>query len=40
LAAFRNIGQPAYLKWLEERDIEQRWIDMALKDAGMSGLLD
>lgn len=40
LAAFRNIGQPAYLKWLKERDIEQRWIDMALKDAGMSGLLD
>ena len=40
LAAFREIGQPAYLEWLGERDIEQRWIDMALEDAGMSELLD
>ncbi|KPQ24395.1 MAG: hypothetical protein HLUCCA13_09070 [Halomonas sp. HL-48] len=40
LTAFRDIGQPAYLEWLEERDIEQRWIDMALEDAGMSDLLD
>ncbi|MCO7247275.1 TRAP transporter substrate-binding protein DctP [Halomonas sp. Mc5H-6] len=40
LTAFREIGQPAYLEWLEERDIEQRWIDMALEDAGMSDLLD
>ncbi|MDX1357058.1 MAG: TRAP transporter substrate-binding protein DctP, partial [Halomonas venusta] len=40
LAAFREIGQPAYLEWLAERDIEQRWIDMALEDAGMSELLD
>lgn len=40
LAAFREIGQPAYLEWLNERDIDQRWIDMALEDAGMSELLD
>lgn len=40
LAAFREIGQPAYLKWLNERDIDQRWIDMALEDAGMTELLD
>lgn len=40
LAAFREIGQPAYLEWLGERDIEQRWIDMALEDAGMGDLLD
>jgi len=40
LTAFRDIGQPAYLEWLKERDIEQRWIDMALEDAGMSDLLN
>ncbi|MFI2819200.1 TRAP transporter substrate-binding protein DctP [Vreelandella piezotolerans] len=40
LTAFRDIGQPAYLEWLKERDIEQRWIDMALEDAGMSELLN
>ena len=39
LTAFRDIGQPAYLEWLGERNIEQRWIDMALDDAGMSDLL-
>ncbi|WP_447956968.1 TRAP transporter substrate-binding protein DctP [Vreelandella sp. EE7] len=37
LEAFRDIGQPAYFEWLEERGIEQRWIDMALEDAGESG---
>lgn len=40
LAAFRDIGQPAYLEWLSDRGIEQRWIDMALEDAGTSDLLD
>lgn len=40
LAAFRDIGQPAYLEWLSDRGIEQRWIDLALEDAGMSDLLD
>ncbi|MDN3523959.1 TRAP transporter substrate-binding protein DctP [Halomonas sabkhae] len=36
LTAFRKKGQPAYLDWLEEQDIEQRYIDMALKDAGLN----
>ncbi|MDK9687860.1 TRAP transporter substrate-binding protein DctP [Halomonas sp. LC1] len=40
LTAFRDIGQPAYLEWLKEREIDQRWIDMALEDAGMSDLLN
>nr|WP_163502108.1 TRAP transporter substrate-binding protein DctP [Halomonas socia] len=40
LAAFRDIGQPAYLEWLSDRGIEQRWIDMALEDVGMSDLVD
>lgn len=35
LAEFQSIGQPAYLKWLKERGIEQRWVDMALEDAGV-----
>ncbi|MBP5979887.1 MAG: TRAP transporter substrate-binding protein DctP [Halomonas sp.] len=38
LEAFRTIGQPAYLNWLAERGVEQRWIDMALKDTGMDEL--
>ncbi|GHB08988.1 TRAP transporter substrate-binding protein [Modicisalibacter luteus] len=38
LQAFREQGQPAYLDWLKEQGIEQRWIDMALKDAGMTEL--
>ncbi|MFG6665697.1 TRAP transporter substrate-binding protein DctP [Halomonas sp. HNIBRBA4712] len=38
LEAFRTIGQPAYLEWLEGRGIDQRWIDMALDDAGESAL--
>lgn len=41
LEAFREAGQPAYLEWLtEEQGIDQRWIDMALEDAGMTHLLD
>lgn len=40
LAAFRDVGQPAYLEWLRERGIEQRWIDLTLEDAGMTELLD
>ncbi|MDI5985692.1 TRAP transporter substrate-binding protein DctP [Halomonas sp. M4R5S39] len=40
LAAFREIGQPAYLEWLAEQGIERRWIEMALQDAGMTGLID
>ncbi|MGC3872283.1 TRAP transporter substrate-binding protein DctP [Halomonas sp. GXIMD04776] len=38
LNAFREQGQPAYLEWLKTQDIEQRWIDMALDDAGMTQL--
>ncbi|MGQ4877835.1 TRAP transporter substrate-binding protein DctP [Billgrantia sp. LNSP4103-1] len=40
IAAFRDVGQPAYLAWLRERGIDQRWIDLALEDAGRSELLD
>ncbi|KAA0010766.1 TRAP transporter substrate-binding protein DctP [Billgrantia pellis] len=40
IAAFRNVGQPAYLEWLRERGIDQRWVDLALEDAGMTELLD
>ena len=38
LNAFREQGQPAYLEWLSEQGIEQKWVDMALEDAGMSDL--
>lgn len=34
LAAFQQKAQPAYLDWLVEQKIDQRWIDLALKDAG------
>lgn len=34
LAAFRELGQPAYLDWLAEQDIAQDYIDKALSDAG------
>ncbi|HSH48051.1 MAG TPA: TRAP transporter substrate-binding protein DctP [Halomonas sp.] len=34
LAAFRDLGQPAYLEWLGEQNIDQDYIDMALDDAG------
>jgi len=41
LEAFRAQGQPAYLEWLvEEQGIDQRWIDMALEDAGMTHLAE
>lgn len=40
LDAFREIGQPAYLEWLNERDIDQSFIDMALEDAGMTHLAE
>ncbi len=35
LQEFREIGQPSYLKWLQEEGIDQAWIDLALKDAGV-----
>lgn len=34
LAAFRELGQPAYLDWLGKQNIAQDYIDMALDDAG------
>lgn len=36
LEQFRRIGQPSYLEWLKEQNIDQKWIDTALKDAGLS----
>jgi TRAP-type C4-dicarboxylate transport system substrate-binding protein len=35
---FRDIGQPAYLAWLKEQDIDASYIDKALQDAGMTML--
>lgn len=32
MAAFRDIGQPSYLKWLEAK-MDKSWIELALKDA-------
>jgi len=40
LEAFRTQGQPAYLEWLKEQGIEQKWIDMALEDAGMTHIAE
>ncbi|MCD6009859.1 TRAP transporter substrate-binding protein [Halomonas sp. IOP_31] len=40
LDEFRELGQPAYLEWLGERDIEPRFIEMALEDAGMTHLTE
>lgn len=35
LQQFQEIGQPSYLKWLQEEGIDQKWIDLAFKDAGV-----
>ncbi len=35
LDEFRRISRPSYLQWLEEQGIDQKWIDLALKDAGL-----
>lgn len=35
LQAFQQAGQPSFLTWLSEQNIDQKWIDMALKDAGL-----
>ncbi|MDT0502611.1 MULTISPECIES: TRAP transporter substrate-binding protein DctP [unclassified Halomonas] len=40
LGEFRELGQPAYMEWLKERDIAPRFIDMALEDAGMTHLTE
>lgn len=34
LEEFRTVGQPSYFKWLEEEGIDQKWVDLALKDVG------
>ncbi|WP_417698626.1 TRAP transporter substrate-binding protein DctP [Psychromonas sp.] len=34
LDEFQKIAQPSYVSWLKEEGVEQKWIDMALKDAG------
>lgn len=34
LDEFQQIAQPSYVSWLKEEGVEQKWIDMALKDAG------
>lgn len=36
LQAFQEISQPSFLDWLGEQNIDQKWIDMAKKDAGMN----
>lgn len=35
LQAFRSQGQPAYLKWLGEQDIDAQWVETALQDVGL-----
>jgi TRAP-type C4-dicarboxylate transport system substrate-binding protein len=35
LQSFQNISQPSFMTWLSEQDIDQKWIDLALKDAGI-----
>ncbi len=35
LQAFREQGQPAYLAWLKEQNIEPKWTEMALQDVGL-----
>lgn len=36
LAEFQQIGQPSYIEWLKEQNIDQKWIDSAMKDAGLA----
>ena len=33
LQAFQSVSQPSFLKWLTDQNIDQKWIDIALKDA-------
>ncbi|WP_372612662.1 TRAP transporter substrate-binding protein DctP [Halomonas sp.] len=40
LTAFREQGQPAYLEWLGEQDIDPSFIEMALEDTGMTHLVE
>ncbi|WP_375055307.1 TRAP transporter substrate-binding protein DctP [Zobellella sp. DQSA1] len=34
LAQFQDKAKPSYISWLREQNIEQKWIDLALDDAG------
>ncbi|RDE18424.1 TRAP transporter substrate-binding protein DctP [Motiliproteus coralliicola] len=36
LQAFQQASQPSFLAWLKAQNIDQKWIDMALKDAGLN----
>lgn len=38
MASFRDLGQPAYLAWLKEQDIDASYIDKAWNDAGLTEL--
>lgn len=38
MARFREIGQPAYMEWLQTQDIGPRWIETALTDVGATEL--
>ncbi|WP_435102827.1 TRAP transporter substrate-binding protein [Arhodomonas sp. AD133] len=38
LARFREVGQPAYMDWLRDQGIDERWIEMALDDAGLDAI--
>jgi TRAP-type C4-dicarboxylate transport system substrate-binding protein len=34
LDKFQEIAQPSYISWLKEEGVDQKWINLALKDAG------
>ena len=36
LEAFRQVGQPSYFQWLKDEGIDQKWVDLALKDVGFN----
>lgn len=36
LEEFRQIGQPSYFQWLKDEGIDQKWVDLALKDVGFN----
>ncbi|MGB0943599.1 MAG: TRAP transporter substrate-binding protein DctP [Marinomonas sp.] len=36
LEEFRQVGQPSYFQWLKDEGIDQKWVDLALKDVGFN----
>ncbi|MFH7565919.1 TRAP transporter substrate-binding protein [Oceanimonas smirnovii] len=34
LTQFQEKAKPSYISWLKEQNIEQKWVDLALEDAG------